>query len=240
MEINNLEKNNILEINNNINEENQKNFLENIIGKTINTAIELGIRTLFPEFIEDQIINIKDNLFNYGIKDGINKTIDDAIDLGKSAIGIITGEFESVSQMHNAVKSGGIIDGISSLVDSVLDKIKKSGSMDSNVISVIKKGKNVILNNIESNIEKSFNNQRDNINNMDKYINNWKKYFDKKDFNGMEKEYKNLEKQIKDIAPIEKIINDAKTIEVLHNLIKNNGYNFNLSTEQLELVEKLK
>ena len=44
----------------------------------------------------------------------------------------------------------------------------------------------------------------------------------------------------KDIEKIEKTINEAKTIEVLHNLIKNNGQNFDLSSEELELVEKLK
>ena len=56
----------------------------------------------------------------------------------------------------------------------------------------------------------------------------------------MEKEYKKIEVQIKNIAPIEKTINDVRTIEVLHNLIKNNGQDFNLSNQQLELVEKLK
>ena len=56
----------------------------------------------------------------------------------------------------------------------------------------------------------------------------------------MEKEYKKIEKQLNNIAPIEKIINEAKTIMTLHNLIKNNGQNFNLSKEQLELAEKLK
>ena len=35
-------------------------------------------------------------------------------------------------------------------------------------------------------------------------------------------------------------LEEAKTIEMLHNLIKNNGQDFNLSKEQLELVEKLK
>ena len=49
-----------------------------------------------------------------------------------------------------------------------------------------------------------------------------------------------VEEQMKDIAPITKTIEEAKTIEVLHNLIKNNGQDFNLSNEQLELVEKLK
>ena len=54
------------------------------------------------------------------------------------------------------------------------------------------------------------------------------------------KEYKKIEKQLNNIAPIEKTINEAKTIMTLHNLIKNNGQNFNLSKEQLELAEKLK
>ena len=75
---------------------------------------------------------------------------------------------------------------------------------------------------------------------MDKYINNWKESFEKKDFEKMEKEYQKLEEQLKDIAPLTKTIEEAKTIEMLHNLIKNNGQDFNLSKEQLELVEKLK
>lgn len=241
MELNKLEKNNNMELDNiTINEKTQKNFLETTLGKTINTAIDIGIRAILPEFVEDQVINIKNNLFNYGLKDGITKTIDDAIDLGKSAVGMVTGNFENVSQMQSVVKSGGLIDGISSLIDTVLNKAKYSGALDNNVINIIKQGKNLILNNVESNIERNFNKQYEAIENMDKYINKWKDYYQNQDFNGMEKEYKKLEKQIKDIAPIEKTINEAKTIEVLHNLIKNNGQNFDLSREELELVEKLK
>ena len=56
----------------------------------------------------------------------------------------------------------------------------------------------------------------------------------------MEKEYQKLEEKLKDIAPLTKTIEEAKTIEMLHNLIKNNGQDFNLSKEQLELVGKLK
>ena len=56
----------------------------------------------------------------------------------------------------------------------------------------------------------------------------------------MEKEYLKLEEQMQTIAPLTKTIEEAKTIELLHNLIKNNGQDFNLSQEQLELVEKLK
>lgn len=241
MEINNLEKNKNIELKNmTINEKTQKDFLETTLGKTINTAIDIGIRAILPEFVEDQIINVKNNLFNYGLKDGITKTIDDAIDLGKSAVGMVTGNFENVAQMQSVVKSGGLIDGVSLLIDTVLNKVKYSGALDNNVINIIKQGKNLILNNVESNIERNFNKQYEAIENMDKYISKWKDYYQNQDFNGMEKEYKKLEKQIKDIVPIEKTINEAKTIEVLHNLIKNNGQNFNLSNEELELAEKLK
>lgn len=241
MEINKIEKNQDLEIDNNINNEReQKNFLETMLGKTINTAVDIGIRAIFPEFLEEQIINIKDNLVNYGLKDGISKTIDDAIDLGKSAMGIFTGNFENISQMQKAIETGGLIDGISSLLDTVVDKIQSTGIVNGRIANTIKRGKDVILNNIESNIEKNFSDQINGLENMDTYISNWKKDFENKDFEKMEIEYKKIEEALKNLVPLENVINQARTIENLHNLIKNNGQNFELSKEQLELAEKLK
>lgn len=236
-----LEKNNNINLNNNlVNENMQKSFLETALGKTINTAIDVGIRAILPEFVEDQVINIKNNLLDYGLNDGIKKTIDDAIDLGKSAIGIVTGKFENISQMQNAVQSGGIIDGMSSLLDTIINKVKEAGLINNTVANTIKQGKNVILNNVEKNIENNFEEQYKVIENTNKYINNWKGYFKQKDFEGMKKEYNKIEKQLKQIAPIEKTINDIKTIELLQNLIKNNGQDFDLTQDELALVEKLK
>ncbi len=238
MEIN--KTNNELELNNEIENKNEQvRFLETTLGKTINTAIDIGIRALLPDFIDEQIINIKDNLLQYGLKEGITKTIDDAIDIGKSAIGIFTGNFESVSQMQNAVASGGIIDGISSLLDTVVDKVNQKGIINYNVANTIKQGKNVILNSIESNIEEKFKEQNIEVENIEKYMNNWKEDFNKKDFEAMEKEYEKIEKILNNLAPLEKTINQARIIENLHNLIKNNGQDFNLNQEQLDLAQKL-
>ena len=241
MEINKLEKNNNLDINNNIElEKEQKNFLNTTLGKTINSAIDIGIRAVLPDFLDEQIVNIKNNLLEYGLKEGISKTIEDAINLGKSTIGIFTGNFENISQMQDAVKSGGVIDGISTLLDSVINRTRKAGLIDNDVSSLIKRGKNIILNNVENNIENTFKKQYQNLEYMNKYIDNWKNSFKNQDFAKMEREYKKLEKQLQQIAPIEKTINEAKTIEGLHNLIKNNGQDFNLTNEQLELAERLK
>lgn len=241
MEISNLEKNNKINMENNLISGNvQKHFLETTLGKTINTALDIGIRAILPNFVEDQVIALKDNLFHFGLKDGIAKTIDDAIDLGKSAIGIVTGNFDNISQMQLAVKSGGLIDGFSSLLDFAVEKAKQAGVINNGIANTIKQGKNIILNNVETNIENTFNKQYQAIELMNKYIVNWKEYFSEKDFEGMKKEYKKIERQLDNIAPIEKTINDIRTIKLLQNLLNNNGQNFNLSKEELDLIEKLK
>ena len=141
---------------NNINQElvtekNQNSFLESALGKTINTAMDIGLRWVLPDLIEDEIIDIKDSLVKGGLKEGINTTINKAINLGKSAIGIFTGKFDSISQAQSAVKTGGIIDGVSNVIDIALNKTTKLGLIDKNVSTLIKKGKNVILDNVSKN-----------------------------------------------------------------------------------------
>ncbi len=238
MEINKID--NGINLNNEIQiREEQTNFLETTLGKTINTAIDIGIRALLPDFIDEQIINIKDNLLNYGLKDGITKTIEDAIDIGKSAIGIFTGNFESISQMQNAIETGGLIDGISSLLDTVVDKVNKKGIINYNIANTIKQGKDIILNSVEHNIEEKFKEQNIEVENIEKYMNNWKENFKDKNFGKMEKEYNKIEKILETLAPLEEIINQARIIGNIHNLIKNNGQNFNLNQEQLALAQKL-
>ena len=236
----NILENEIKLENNLVNEKEQNNFLETTLGKTINTGIDIGIRALLPDYIEEQIIDLKDNLMKYGLKDGIKKSIEDTINVGKSAIGIVTGKFDNISQMQEAVKNGGIIDNVSYLLDDVINKVKNAGLINSTIANTIKKGKNSILNNVEKNIENNFNNQIKSLNYTEKYINNWNQFYKNKDFNGMEKEYNKIEKEIKNLAPIEKIMDNVKTIENLHTLIKNNGQDFNLTQEEIELAEKLK
>ena len=48
-----------------------------------------------------------------------------------------------------------------------------------------------------------------------------------------------MKEKLKEIIPIEETIKKARKIETLHNLIKNNGKNFNLSEQEIELVQKL-
>ena len=74
---------------------------------------------------------------------------------------------------------------------------------------------------------------------MNKYINNWKESFKNKDFEKMERDYKKIQKERQNLVPLEKTLQDTKAVEILHNLIKNNGNNFNLTQEEMELANKL-
>ena len=229
-------------INNEINQKNEKSqekFLDTTLGKAIDNGVNIGIRYLFPNYVEEEVINLKDNLLEYGLKDGIKKSIESAINVGKSVVGIVTGNFEDISQMQTAVKNGGIIDSVSELLDDVLDKMEESKKMDKGVIKLIKNGKDTILDSVENNIESTLNNQVESAQKLEKYMDTWKEYYSKQDIEGMEKEYNKMQKAMKDLMPIEKTINNAKLIETIHNLIKNNGNNFALSEEEKNLVENL-
>ncbi len=219
--------------------EEQKNFLDTSLGKVVNTAIDLGLRWVLPDFIENQIIDVKDSLVKGGLKEGIDKAIDSAVELGKSVTGIFTGKFENVSQAQNVVKNGGVIDGVSNALDSALNFTARKGWIPSNVASMIRQGKNVILDNVSSNIETEFVSQLDNVEKIGKYENNWRNYYKKQDFEGMEREYQKIKERLKKTLPLETTLKQARQIENLHLLIKNNGYNFNLTQEQLELAGML-
>lgn len=225
---------------NNLNLENeQNNFINSTIGNIVNNAVDMGIRYFLPDLIEEDIIEVKDALMESGLSEGIKTATDKIVNIGKSAVGILTGNFENISQIKKAVDKGGLIDTLSDVIDFATDKARESGLINRNISSLIKSGKNSILNNVSSNIEKEFANQEKNIEKLDKYSENWKEYYNNKDFEGMTKEYNKMKDKLKEIIPIEETLKKARVIETLHNLIKNNGKDFNLSEQQLELVEKL-
>ena len=235
-----LEKNINLQNNNEIvTEKEQNSFLESTLGKIVNSALDVGLRMILPDFVEDSVVEVKDALLQGGLKEGINTAIEGAINLGKSVMGIFTGKFEDISQARDAIKSGGIIDGVSEVLDKVIDKTASSGILDNNIANLISNGKDAILDSVSNNIENEFMKQINSSEKLAKYEDNWKEYFNNQNFEGMQREYEKIKEKLKELLPIENTIKEARTIENLHNLIKNNGQNFNLTEEQLELAKML-
>ena len=237
-----LEKDNNINISNNneiVNENDQKTFLETSIGKIVDSALDVGLRMILPDFVEDGVLEVKDSLIKGGLKEGVNTAIDGAIDLGKSIIGIFTGDFDNISQARDAVKSGGIIDGISEVLDKVIDKTNSEGLINSSIAALISNGKESILDNISNNIEEEFTKQIDSVDKLSDYENNWKEAFEEKNFDKMQDAFDKIKNELDNILPMENTIKEARVIENLHTLIQNNGKDFNLTKEQLELANML-
>lgn len=238
------EKNEIKnEVNNAIEEEQnietkQNNFLESTMGRVINTGCDLALRTLLPNAIEDEVIEIKNVIFSEGIKNGIKTAIDSAINLGKSAIGIVTGKFESVSQAYSAIKSGGLIDSASKIIDNAVKSANDNGLIKDATAKIIKKGKNLVKDCISSSIEENFMEQVDGAEKVGKYINNWNNYLEQKDLTGMKREYNKIKKKLETLLPIENTIQAAREIENVQTLIKNKGDTLeNITEDELKLAK---
>ena len=219
-------------------ENNQDKFLDTFLGKTINGAIDIGLKTILPDLIENQIIDIKNALLMNGLTEGIETAVKSAVNFAKSAAGIITGNFQNIDQIKIATDSGGIIDTISNVLDYSLDKIYHKGIINSTVNSIIKKGKNIILNTVSTNIKKEMNEQNNLINNLENSIESWKIAYNNKDLVLMNKIYEKIEKNINKIVPLENLIKDIRKIENIHNFIKNRGNNIEITELEKDLIEK--
>ena len=217
----------------------QQIFLQTGLGKAVNSAVDIGLKAILPDIIEDEIIDIKDCIMENGFKAGIEEIIKSGIDFGKSVSGIITGNFETVEQIQMAVKNGGILDKTSELLDNIISIVKQKNLINNTTASLIKQGKNSIISSISNKIEETLTNQIKAVEKIEKYTNNWNTAYGIQDFDKMENAYKNIKNNLEKTIPLEKIITNARTIENIHNLIKNNGKNFNLSQEKIALANRL-
>lgn len=230
-----------MELIENLNLENsvENNFFQSNLGQAINSAVDIGLKAILPNFIEDDIIEIKDAFIEEGFSEAIDTAIDKAVSLGKTAIGTITGSFETVSQAKKAIEKGGLINGVSDAIDFVLKKAKSAGLISKDISNLIKNSKNAILNTVSTNIEKEFDIQNEKIEKLQNYNNKWKEAFENKDFEKMSQNMKKIQKILSNIIPIENVINESRTMENLHELIKNNGKNFDLNEEEINLAKML-
>lgn len=217
----------------------QDKFLQSKFGEVVNTALDVGISSIAPNFLEEEIIEVKNTLFEDGFKAAINEAIDSSINLGKSAIGIFTGNFENITQIEQAVKKGGMLDSISSIIDNAIDFAKDKNILNKDIAKVITAGKKAIIKNISDDLKNELSSQVSSVEKLNEYCEKWNEAYKAQDLESMNKNFDKIESQIENIVPLENIINKAREIENLQNLITNNGGNFDISNEKLELVKVL-
>ena len=182
---------------------------------------------------------IKDTLLKEGLSEGIKKVVSSAIDLGKSAMRDIYRKFwKYIANANSSTKRRNNRWNVR-YYRLCTRKDTKSGILPTAIARTIRTGKNTLLNNVANNIENEFNGQIRSVERLQRYSNNWKECFNNKDFQGMTTQIYKIRAELKELVPMENTLKEARTIENLHNLIKNNGKDFNLSSEQQELAKML-
>lgn len=210
------------------------------IGNIANAGLEFGLRTILPDFIEDDVIEIKDTFIEEGFIDGVQSIIDKAEDIGKSITGIFTGRFETVEQIKRLIQKDGILEYTSDIIDNILKKMLSKKIISKSTYNLIRTGKKEIVNSLEDQLDGYYKIDEYNVEELEKYCNEWKESYNKKDYQSMQSAMKKINKRLEKNKMIETTINQARNIEKIQEYIDKKGSIDNLSEKEKELLEKIK
>ena len=218
----------------------QENNIKTTIVSIANNALEYGLRAILPDFIEDDVIEVKDKFIEEGFADGVQEAIDKLEDVGKSIVGVFTGEFETMEQVKRVIQKDGLLDGISDVIDTVLKKLLNKKKISKSTVNLIKTGKKEILNNIEKGIEDKYKETTYSLEKLSEYCNEWKQQYKEQNYEEMEKTMKKIKQQLTQKKIVEETINEARNLEKIQKFIKEKGNIENMSDLEKELLEKIK
>lgn len=204
-----------------------------------NNALETGLRAILPDAIEDDIIEIKDKFIQEGFTEGVKEVIDKIEDVGKSILGIFTGNFETIEQIRRVIKENGLLDGISDVIDTILKKLLDNNKITKNIYNLIKSGKKELLSSMENEIEGLYKQETYDLEKLNQDCETWKKQYEEKDYEGMEKTIKKIKQKLSKNKVIEETIKEARDIEQIQKYIEERGSIENLSENEKELIEKI-
>ena len=203
-----------------------------IFKNALNFGVDLGLKALLPDLIEDQVIDIKNSILEGGFKEGVNTLMKKVNEFKNSITGIFTGNFNNIEEIHTATKQGGIIKTVSKGLSKGIDAGVKSGAIPKSVRSIIKAGKTTILNEFNSSLESQMKKEIKKFDTLNDLNKKWYDALDKRDFNKMTKYTEKISELSKDLVKFSNIIEETKKIEELHNFIKeNNSFDFMVGTD---------
>ena len=203
----------------------QKGFLTNLLEKAANTAIDFGIRIVTPDIIENQVIDIKNSIFENGLTKGIDNIVKNIQDFGKNILGLNNGNYNDFDEINLAIKkmemdsilSSNIEKGVEKYLDKNIDKLEERFK------EKLKSNDKNILDKFNKSIEKNLNEEMSKVQKLNEFNNLWEKAWDDRDIDKMEKYLKEINKLRLEIPMFKNLISKSDLINELHGNIVRTG-----------------
>lgn len=211
---------------------NQNDFIGNMFKNAINFGVDLGLKSLLPDLIEDQVIDIKNSILEGGFKEGVDTLMKKVNEFKNSITGIFTGNFNNIQEINTATKQGGIIKTVSKGLSKGIDAGVKSGIIPKSIGGILKAGKTTMLNEFSNSLESQIRKEIQKFDTLNDLNKKWYDALDQRDFDKMTKYTEKISALSKDLVKFSNIINETKKIEKLHNFIKeNNSFDFAIGAD---------
>ncbi|MCL2382801.1 MAG: hypothetical protein FWC79_01160 [Oscillospiraceae bacterium] len=218
----------------------QDRFFDTTLGRVINRGIDLGIRAIFPEFLENKVIDVKDALINEGLNSAIRTAIDQTLELGRRALSdFLTRGFRNVSDARDVLETGDLLANVSKELDHVIERTERNNADRLNIGSNLSERKAMLLEMVRRDVDSCISEQIELTDTINSHITKWNDALQKGNFRSMENEFAQVQEKMVAVMPTENMIKDVRTLENLHNLIKNNGRDFNISEYERKVAEIL-
>lgn len=197
----------------------------------------LGLRAILPDCIENQIIDFKNNIFKNGLLDGLKSVFENVVDIGKNILRMNNISVpDKIVNIKDSILNSDFINTIGKELGKSLDSLINLKDSNNDIYNIINDNKEIIISNFKSNLNEEFKFQNKLFYNINNEISNWKENLSNENYEGMEKSFKLIQQYNSKIMPIDNIVKDINYIESIHKLLANNN---SISSEELELAQKL-
>ena len=205
----------------------------------LDNALDIGLRSVLPDFIEDDVIEIKNAFIQEGFISGIEQIVRKIENIINSIKSLFKGEFEDVDQIKKLVQKNGILSAGASLIDTISKQLLDKKIINKKTYNIIKTGKNKILKSLENELKKYYKEDDYSLEKINEYCQEWKEKYNNKDYEGMKETMNKISQKMEQNKSIENIIKKARTIEKIEKYIEKNGSIENLSESQKNFLKSL-